>query len=128
MRNYLSKFLMFLMTASLIGIVFVQLYWLNNSIDNNLEQFKYHIKQVLGNVVNKMEEDEVNEYIQKINNADNLGLSKNKVDLTEFGYYEKDKVTNQIYIYKNTIESIEYEDFILPNSYFDDKNDTLKIN
>jgi two-component system phosphate regulon sensor histidine kinase PhoR len=124
MRNYFSKFLMFLMTASLIGIVFVQLYWLNTTLDSNLEQFKYHIKQVLGNVANQLEEDEVNEYIQKIENAGNNGYKKNTKEVSEFGYYEKDNETNQISLYKGTIQ---LDDYVLPNSFFEKNSDTIRL-
>jgi two-component system phosphate regulon sensor histidine kinase PhoR len=115
---------MFLMTASLIGIVFVQLYWLNTSLDNNLEQFRYHIKQVLADVANQLEQNEVNEFLQKLQKADSLGFTKTKNDLIEFGYYEKDKETNLTYIYKS---SISYEDFVLPNSFFENNKDSVKF-
>jgi len=38
------------MSLSLIGIILVQLYLINTSLKDNDEQFKYHVKQVLGNV------------------------------------------------------------------------------
>jgi two-component system phosphate regulon sensor histidine kinase PhoR len=123
MRNFFSKFIIFLMTASLIGIVFVQLYWLKTSLDNNLEQFRYHIKQVLADVANQLEENEVSEFIEKLKKLDSLGVSKTKNELIEFGYYERDKVNNQTYIYKSTLE---YEDFILPNSFFENSKDSIK--
>jgi two-component system, OmpR family, phosphate regulon sensor histidine kinase PhoR len=127
MRNFFSKFIMFLMTASLIGIVFVQLYWLNTSLDNNLEQFRYHIKQVLADVANQLEENEVSEFMQMFQKADSMGFTKTKNDLKEFGFYEKDKETNQTYIYKGTLEATEYEDFVFPNSFFENNKDSVKL-
>jgi two-component system, OmpR family, phosphate regulon sensor histidine kinase PhoR len=114
---------MFLMTASLIGIVFVQLYWLSTSLENNLEQFRYHIKQVLADVANQLEENEVSEFMQKLKKLDSIGYTKRKNDLIEFGYYERDGATNQTYIYKS---SIQHEDFVLPNSFFENNKDSIK--
>jgi len=31
---------------SLLGIIFVQVYWFNTSLEKSEEQFKFHIKQV----------------------------------------------------------------------------------
>lgn len=123
MRNYFSKFLMILMTLSLIGIVIVQLYWLNTSLDSNLEEFKYHIKQVLGTVANQMEEDEIGKYIERLNKAENSGYIANTDDQTEFGYYEKDKETNQIYKY---IGNFEVADFEIPNELYQNNSEKLK--
>ena len=125
MRNYFSKFLMFLMTVSLIGIVILQIYWLNTSLDSNLEEFKYHIKQVLGNVADQMEEDEVGKYVEKIIEAENKGAIINLEEKTEIGYYEKDLETNQIYKYKGNIAYFEVADFELPKGLF--QNDSVKL-
>jgi two-component system phosphate regulon sensor histidine kinase PhoR len=46
------------MSLSLLGIILVQVYWFNTSLENNEEQFKFHVKQVLGNVAKKLQEKE----------------------------------------------------------------------
>ena len=33
------------MSLSLIGIIFVQGYWINNTVENNEEQFSFNAKQ-----------------------------------------------------------------------------------
>ena len=42
----------------MLGIILVQVYWFNTSLERSEEQFKFHVKQVLGNVVEKIEKHE----------------------------------------------------------------------
>jgi two-component system phosphate regulon sensor histidine kinase PhoR len=55
MNKLFFRLLILLMSLSLIGIILVQVYWFDKSFENNEEQFKYHVKQVLGNVANKLQ-------------------------------------------------------------------------
>ena len=50
MNKTIFRLLVFLMSLSLIGIILVQLYLINASFQNNEEQFKHHVKQVIGSV------------------------------------------------------------------------------
>ena len=59
--------LVFLMSLSLIGIILVQLYWISTSLDKNEEEFKYHVKQVLGNVSNTIKENELVSFFNHYN-------------------------------------------------------------
>ncbi len=43
------------MSLSLIGIIFVQGYWINNTVENNEEQFSFNAKQILISVSNKIQ-------------------------------------------------------------------------
>lgn len=52
------------MSLSLIGIILVQLYWINSSLKGNREQFKFNIQQVLSKVTGKLEESEDFEFSQ----------------------------------------------------------------
>lgn len=56
------RLLVFFMTLSLLGIILVQLYWVNVSLSNNEDQFKYHIQQVLGRVSVQLEQREREEF------------------------------------------------------------------
>ena len=58
MNKLFFRLLIVLMSLSLIGIILVQVYWFDKSFENNEEQFKYHVKQVLGNVANKLQKNE----------------------------------------------------------------------
>ncbi len=49
------------MSMSLIGIIFVQGYWIQNTVENNKEQFSYNAKQILISVASKIEYREFEE-------------------------------------------------------------------
>ncbi len=49
------------MSLSLIGIIFVQGYWIQNTVENNKEQFSYNAKQILISVASKIEYREFEE-------------------------------------------------------------------
>jgi two-component system phosphate regulon sensor histidine kinase PhoR len=56
------------MSISLLGIIFVQVYWFNTSLEKSEEQFKFHIKQVLGNVAEKLQKQEEYAFYSKREN------------------------------------------------------------
>ena len=49
------------MSLSLIGIIFVQGYWINNTVENNEEQFSFNAKQILISVSNGIQYREFEE-------------------------------------------------------------------
>ncbi|TPN82118.1 sensor histidine kinase [Aquimarina algicola] len=61
MNKRLFVLLILLMSLSLIGIIFVQGYWINNTVENNEEQFSFNAKQVLISVSNRIQYREFEE-------------------------------------------------------------------
>ena len=113
------------MSLSLIGIILVQVYWFDKSFENNEEQFKYHVKQVLGNVAVKLQKKEQYTYAEMYNHLkDSIGKAPQKSDFLEFGYYQRDSRTNEMIVYSNSIIS---EDYGIPASFFDKKLDSVKL-
>jgi two-component system phosphate regulon sensor histidine kinase PhoR len=113
------------MSLSLIGIILVQVYWFDKSFENNEEQFKYHVKQVLGNVADKLQKNEQYSYYEMYNRLkDSIGKTPEKSDFLEFGYYQRDSRTNETIIYSNSINS---EDYGISASFFDKKLDSVKL-
>ena len=49
------------MSLSLIGIIFVQGYWINNTVENNEDQFSFNAKQILISVANRIQYREFEE-------------------------------------------------------------------
>ena len=47
-----------LMSVSLIGIITVQLYWINNAVQSRKEQFKNDVQKSLGRVAERINEKE----------------------------------------------------------------------
>jgi two-component system phosphate regulon sensor histidine kinase PhoR len=113
------------MSLSLLGIIFVQVYWFNTSIENNEEQFRFHVKQVLGKVSQKLQKQEEYNFYNKYKKLkDSTGKAPLKTDLLEYGYYQRNAKTNETIIYSNSILSEDYDIF---STFFDKKIDSVKI-
>jgi two-component system phosphate regulon sensor histidine kinase PhoR len=119
MNKLFFRLLVLLMSLSLIGIILVQVYWFNNSFKNNDEQFKFHVKQVIGNVADKLQKNEAYSFLNKYKKA-NAGKIPQKKELLEFYYVQRNTKTNKIIRYSNSIAS---ENFDLSASLFDKKTD-----
>ncbi len=125
MNKFFFRLLLILMSLSLIGIILVQVYWFNTSLQNNDEQFKFHVKQVIGNVANKLQKQEAYSFYDKYNQyKDSTGKIPQKNDLLDFYYIQKNHQTNQTTIYKSSITS---EDYDISSSFFDKKLDSVKF-
>lgn len=125
MNRLFFKILVLLMSLSLIGIILVQVYWFNTSFKNNDEQFKYHAKQVLGNVANKLQQQEAYTFIDRYNKyKDSTGKIPLKNDLLEFYYVQKNHETNTTTVYSSSIKS---EDYDISSTFFGKKLDSVKF-
>ena len=125
MNKLFFRLLVLLMSLSLIGIILVQVYWFNTSFKNNDEQFKFHVKQVIGNVADKLQKQEAYSFYDKINHyKDSTGKVPEKDDILEFYYVQKNPRTNKTIIYSNSIISQNYN--IAP-TFFDKKFDNEKF-
>ncbi len=126
MNKFFFKLLVILMSLSLIGIILVQVFWFKSSFQKNDEQFKFHVKQVIGNVADKLQQREAYSFYDKYNRyKDSTGKIPQKNDLLEFQYIQKNKRTNKTIVYSNSIIS---EDYGINGSFFGKKLDRTKIN
>ncbi len=50
------------MTLSLLGIIFVQGYWIKNSYENREDQFTLNVRQLLISVSKEIQIDEIEKY------------------------------------------------------------------
>lgn len=124
MNKAIFRLLVVLMSASLIGIIFIQVYWFNTSLENNLEQFKFQVNRVISNVADKLQEEEAQTFFEKYDQIkDSLGVENIKYEQFVFGYYEKNNQTNQTIIYSNSILA---EDFNVASSIFN-LDDSTKV-
>jgi len=125
MNKLFFRILVLLMSLSLIGIILVQVYWFNTSFKNNDEQFKFHVKQVIGNVANKLQKQEEYAYYEKFNRyKDSTGKIPKTDDLLEFYYVQKNHKNNTTIVFSNSISSENYD---LPSTFFDKKLDSVKF-
>lgn len=119
MNKLFFRILVLLMSLSLIGIILVQVYWFNSSFKNNDEQFKYHVTQVIGNVADKLEQQEEYSFYDKWNRLkDSTGKIPKKEDLLEVLYVQRNTKTNKTIVYSNTLTS---EDYDISGSLFNKK-------
>ena len=125
MNKIFFRLLIVLMSLSLIGIILVQVYWFNTSFQNNDEQFRFHVQQVISNVAEKLQKQEAYNFYDKYNHyKDSTGKAPQKNDLLEFYYVQKNPRTNETIIYSNSIIS---EDYDISSSFFDKKKDSVKL-
>lgn len=125
MNKLFFRLLVLLMSLSLIGIILVQVYWFNTSFKNNDEQFKFHVKQVIGNVADKLQQHEAYSFYDKFNHyKDSTGKLPKKNELLEFYYVQKNPRTNKIIKYSNMIIS---EDYNISSTLFDKKFDSERF-
>ena len=125
MNKLFFKILVLLMSLSLIGIILVQVYWFNTSFKNNDEQFKFHVKQVMGNVANKLQQKEAYTFLDRYNKyKDSTGKIPLKNDLLEFYYVQKNHENNTTTVYSSSIVT---EDYDIAATFFDKKFDSVKF-
>lgn len=124
MSRRLFVLLVILMSLSLIGIIFVQGYWIKTAVEDKEEQFSNTISQVLQEVATKMEEKEFREtldYYLKLNDS---------LDLSEVGKFKEfmviipDDRSNETFIYRHGILE---EDYQIPPSFIENSNDSLIV-
>ena len=106
------RLLVFFMSLSLIGIILVQLYWVNSSLENNDEQFKFHIQRILGKVSGKLQEQETYDFLEILKRyKDSTGQAPLRTDL--MSYYKNNAAKNDAdkeIIYSDNINQEDYGD------------------
>src|SRR5690606_11769028 len=101
------KLLVALMSLSLIGIIYVQLYWIKTSYDNNELQFRNHVCLISRNVADMIKGREQYECTKRFNEyAQQKGKNPDKKDIREIYYIEKNS-KNEI-VYSNVVFSQDY--------------------
>tara|TARA_R110000787_G_scaffold234375_7_gene341277 strand:- start:2899 stop:4488 length:1590 start_codon:yes stop_codon:yes gene_type:complete len=108
-----------LMSISLIGIISVQLYWINNAIDSKDLQFNGDVKKALARVSERIEAKEEDLYYNKIESLLETKRFLNKAQIKNFLIQQVDTSAKSRFSYGTTI--IE-EDFKIPVLDILDKN------
>ncbi|WP_303318990.1 HAMP domain-containing sensor histidine kinase [Flavivirga abyssicola] len=96
------------MSLSLIGIISIQAYYINDSVENEKERFKFTVKGALSYVSNTIEDNESEKYFSKY-----LSLDKEKkVDeeaVSQLLIYQKNNSTKEMLIYSSNIFEENYK-------------------
>ncbi len=109
MNKKLFVLLIALMSLSLLGIVFVQGYWISNAYQTKTDQFTINVKQVLLSVAKEIQLQE-NEAYYQIYSAyiDSIQVPDNAT-FTELAYRIQNKATNETYIFTDGILEQDYK-------------------
>ena len=113
------RLLVFFMSLSLIGIILVQLYWVNSSLKSSEEQFKFHVQQVLSKVAYKLEEQEGEEFYKIYSRyKDSTGKVPLRADLLP--YYDRAvKSGEETVIYSDQVTR-DYDEVFFDKNKMDD--------
>lgn len=124
MNKKLFVLLIALMSLSLLGIVFVQGYWISNAYRTKADQFTINAKQVLLTVAKEIKLREVETYYQLyIPYVDSIQIP-NSATFTELAYRIQNKKTNETYIFT---DGILEQDYKLSAGFFDTDADTIQF-
>ncbi|KIX22492.1 histidine kinase [Flavobacterium sp. 316] len=119
------RLLVFLMSLSLVGIIIVQLYWINTSLKKSEEEFKLHVQQIIGNVADAIDNKELVSFYQQYNKIkDSIGKEPETNTLKEFFFLERNRKTNETIIYTSSLVA---ENYGINGSFFDKNADTINV-
>jgi len=123
MKSSYFKFIVILMSLSLVGIIIVQGYWIKNSVVNSADQFSYTAKQVLSNTANKIEQNEIDSYYYKFLTASD-SLKPIKSQVKEVFKLDNEDYSTDYLLYTN---SILREDYKLASPFLADNQDSIEF-
>ena len=116
MNKRLFVLLVILMSLSLIGIIFVQGYWIKKSVDDKEDQFSNSVSEVLDRVADKITRRERNDYFDRyVNIKDSIGDLKS-AHFKNFFFVDQDISSDEIHYYSHGILEEEYN---IASTFFD---------
>jgi len=124
MSKKLFVLLVVLMSLSLIGIIFVQAYYINNTVENKQEQFTFNVKNALKYASSAIEENEYRDFVFKIQDLMlRKGVQIDTTDIRNLIVLQDDVDSNETLIYRNGVLE---ENFKIP-SFIDIGLDSVNI-
>ncbi len=108
-----------LMSTSLIGIISVQLYWINNAIESKDAQFDSDVKKALAAVSERIKDNEKDEFYNKIEPIIKNKEFLNSAQIRNYLIQQVDTTNKSKFSFGSTI--IE-EDFKVPSDFLNDAN------
>jgi len=111
------------MSLSLIGIIFVQAYYIKDSVKNADERFTHKVKTAINYVSNKIEKNELDTYFEKTQNSENY-KKVDSVELSQLVLYQNNSATNETLIYRSKFLEENYK---LSLTLFDIGLDSIDI-
>ena len=103
--------LVILMSLSLIGIIFVQGYYISNSITNKEDNFTHNVKNALSHVSKTIEDVEYKDYIIRLRKLIDQGIEVNKDTTAILSLYlkQENRDNNETLVYRHAILEENYK-------------------
>ncbi|WP_425075803.1 sensor histidine kinase [Psychroserpens sp. S379A] len=124
MGKKLFILLVILMSLSLIGIIFVQAYFINNTLENEEINFTLNVKRSLSSVSKAIEDKEFEVYSKRLQNLIESGVDPDSTAMRQVFILEQDDLSNETRIYGNAISE---ESFKVPSLFFDIGLDSFNL-
>jgi len=124
MGKKLFILLVVLMSLSLIGIIFVQAFFINNTLENEEKNFTLNVKRSLSSVSKAIEEKEFDLYSKRLQNLIESGVDPDSTAIRQVFILEQDDLSNETRIYGNAISE---ESFKVPSLFFDIGLDSFNL-
>lgn len=119
MNKKLFILLVILMSLSLLGIIFVQVYWIRTSINDKEEQFSRSVTDILDKVADRVEKMEIKGYSDKlVSLVDSIGEPKS-AQYKMFFFQDRNLNSDEILFYSHGILE---EDYNISSTFFDNTN------
>ncbi len=100
--------LVLLMSLSLIGIISIQAYYINSSVDNEKEGFKYNVNKALQYVANTIQKREYSEYVYKLQDLISQGVEVDTAAIRNFYIIQEDVGFKETIFYRSGIYEENY--------------------
>ncbi|WP_142786473.1 sensor histidine kinase [Changchengzhania lutea] len=115
--------LVILLSLSLIGIIFVQAYYIKGSVDNERARFDFNVKKALSYVSNTIEKNELDNVFEKFQSLDREKQGDSAA-VSQLFIYQTNDNTKETLIYSSGILE---ENLKLSSSIFDIGLDSVSI-
>ncbi len=113
----------FLMSIALIGIIFVQVSWIKNTLDIREKQFSSDVIFALANVSQNITQREFDGYFKRFSKLVETKKKYKPSDIRNFVFEQIDTVNNQRFLYSR---SILEENYKIPTDFFEDDSINFK--
>ncbi len=124
MSRRIFTLLVLLMSLSLIGIIFVQAYFINDSVKNEKKRFKSSVIKSLYAVSNRVQSEELDTHFSRYQELISNEKEVDSVAVSQLFIYQQNNNTNETLIYRSGILEGNYK---LSASLFDIGLDSLNI-
>ena len=124
MNNRLFPLLIVLMTLSLLGIMFLQGYWIKNSYQSREEQFTLNVRQLLIAVSKKIQLEEIEKYYNVYNSIIDTIQVPDQASFNELIYTITNDREDETYIFS---DGVLEENYKLSTSALDLEIDSIQF-